>query len=175
MTSEPAAAAARPGGAEDTLARERRRWLNRLLFKAHLWARLPLAACAGLRLLRLDDVVCTVRLPGGWRTRNPFGSAYFAAQTMAAELATGAPALVLVRALAPSVALILREVRGGFSKRILGPSLYTFDDVAGLRDVIERALASGQSEVYTGRVRATNAAGELTSEFEITWSFKRRK
>ena len=174
MTSEPVAAAT-AAAAHDTLERERRRWLNRLLFKANLWARLPLAACAGLRLLRLDDAGCTVRLPGGWRTRNPFGSAYFAAQMMAAELATGAPALMLVRALAPSVALILREVRGGFSKRILGPSLYTFDDVAGLRAVVERALASGESEAYTGRVRATNAAGELTSEFDITWSFKRRR
>ena len=66
-------------------------------------------------------------------------------------------------------------MRGGFSKRILGPSFYTFDDVAGLRAVVERALASGESEAYTGRVRATNGAGELTSEFDITWSFKRRK
>lgn len=156
------------------LERERRRLLNRVTFQAYLWARLPLAACAGLRVLRLDDAGCTVRLPGGWRTRNPFGSAYFAAQTMAAEMATGAPAMLLVRALAPSVAFILREVRGGFSKRVQGPSLYAFDDVAGLRAVVERALSSGEGETYTGRVRATNGAGEIASEFEITWSFKRR-
>jgi uncharacterized protein DUF4442 len=174
MTSEPVAATA-AAAAHDTLERERRRLLNRVMFKAYLWARLPLAACAGLRVTRLDDAGCSVRLPGGWRTRNPFGSAYFAAQTMAAEMATGAPALLLVRTLAPSVALILREVRGGFSKRIQGPSLYTFDDVAGLRAVVERALASGESEAYTGRVRATNAAGEVASEFDITWSFKRRR
>ena len=174
MTSEPVAAAA-PAATHDTLARERRRLLNRALFKAYLFARLPLAACAGLRVLRLDDAGCTVRLPGGWRTRNPFGSAYFAAQTMAAEMATGAPAMLLVRTLAPSVAFILREVRGSFGKRVLGPSLYTFDDVAALRAVIERALASGEAETYTGRVRATNAAGETASEFEITWSFKRRR
>jgi hypothetical protein len=83
--------------------------------------------------------------------------------------------MLLVRTLAPSVAFILREVRAGFSKRIQGPSLYAFDDVAGLRAVIERALASGEGETYTGRVRATNAAGEVASEFDITWSFKRRR
>ena len=174
MTTEPVAAAT-AAATHDTLERERRRLLGRLSFKAYLWARLPLAACAGLRVVRLDDAGCTVRLPGGWRTRNPFGSAYFAAQAMAAEMATGAPAMLLVRALAPRVALILREVRAVFSKRVQGPSLYTFDDVAGLRAVIERALASGESEAYVGRVRAANAEGETASEFEITWSFKRRK
>jgi hypothetical protein len=174
MTSEPVPAAT-AAAARDTLERERRRLMNRLSFTAYLWARLPLAACAGLRVTRLDDAGCTVRLPGGWRTRNPFGSAYFAAQTMAAEMATGAPAMLLVRTRAPSVAFILRGVRSEFSRRIQGPSFYAFDDVAGLRAVIERALASGEGESYTGRVRATNAAGETASEFEITWSFKRRR
>lgn len=174
MTSEPAAVTGARVEAGPTLARERRRLSNRFLFKAYLWARLPLAACAGLRVVRLDDEACTVRLPGGWRTRNPFGSTYFAAQMMAAEMATGAPAMLLVRSTAPSLAFILREVRGGFAKRIKGASLYTFEDVTGMRAVIERALASGESETYTGRVRATNAGGEAASEFEITWSFKRR-
>jgi uncharacterized protein DUF4442 len=168
QTAPPVAASA-----DDRLARERRRLLNPFFFKAYLWARLPLAACAGLRVVRLDDETCTVRMPGGWRTRNPFASTYFAAQLMAAEMATGAAAMLLVRTTAPSLAFILREVRGGFLKRIKGPSTYTFADVAGMRAVIARALASGDSEPYTGRVQAS-AAGETASEFEITWSFKRR-
>ena len=89
-------------------------------------------------------------------------------------MATGAPAMLMVRTLAPSLAFILRGVRGGFAKRIKGASLYTFEDVAGMRAAIERALASGESESYTGRVQATSATGEAASDFEITWSFKRR-
>lgn len=157
-----------------TLERERRRLLNPFFFKAYLWYRLPLAACSGMRLVRLDDAGCTVRLPGGWRTRNPFGSTYFAAQTMAAEMATGAVAMLLVRSTAPSLAFILRDVRGAFLKRIEGPSTYAFDDVAGMRAVIARALASGESEAYLARVRAAAGSAETASEFEITWSFKRR-
>jgi hypothetical protein len=148
--------------------------LSPWLMRGYMLTRLPLALWAGLRVVRLDDQGCTVRLPGGWRTRNPFGSTYFAAQLMAAEMATGAVAMMLVRSAPASVALILREVRGVFSKRVQGRSHFSFDDAAGMRAVIERAAASGEGEFYTGRVAGTNQNGEPAAEFEITWSFKRR-
>ena len=57
-----------------------------------------------------------MRLPGGWRTQNPFRSTYFAAQAMAAEMSTGAPAMVLVQAAPASVAMILREIQAVFTE-----------------------------------------------------------
>jgi hypothetical protein len=160
--------------ASPAVEKERRRMLNPLLMKAYMLARLPLAACAGLRVVSIDEAGCAVRLPGGWRTRNPFGSTYFAAQMMAAEMATGAVAMMLVRGAEASLAFILREVRGVFTKRVQGRATFTFADVAGMRAVIEKAAASGQSEVYVGRVVGVTEAGEPAAEFDITWSFKRR-
>jgi len=154
--------------------RVRRRILKPWTFRLYLWAKVPLVACAGLRLAYLDGETCTVALPGGWRTRNPFSSAYFAAQAMAAEMATGAPAMVLVQGSPISVALILREVRATYTRRIQGSSSYTFADVAGMQAVVERAAASGESETYTGRVTGRTRDSQAASEFEITWSFKRR-
>jgi hypothetical protein len=154
--------------------RYRRRVLSPWGFRAFLWARLPLAACAGVSLRSLDAESCTVSLPGGWRTRNPFGSAYFAAQAMAAEMSTGAPAFMLVQGASASVAMILREVRAVFTKRITGRSSFTFADVAGMQAVVERAARSGQSEAYTGRSIGRTADGAIAAEFDITWSFKRR-
>jgi hypothetical protein len=154
--------------------RYRRRVLHPWGFRAYLWAKVPLAACAGLRLVSLDASSCTVSLPGGWRTSNPFRSTYFAAQAMAAEMSTGAPALMLVQGAPASVALILREIRAVFSKRIQGRSSFTFSDVAGMQAVVERAARSGESEVYTGRSTGHSADGAMAAEFEITWSFKRR-
>src|SRR5262245_11607986 len=141
----------------------------------YLIAKLPLAACAGLKLKRLDEDGCTVSLPGGWRTQNPFRSTYFAAQMMAAEMSTGAPAMVLVEGAPASVALILREVRAVFTKKIVGTSLYTFADVAGLRAAVERAAAQDDETRHTARVTGTLLDGTPASEFEVTWSFKRRK
>lgn len=152
----------------------RRRMLKPWSFRAYLAAKLPLAAAAGLRLRQLDDEACVVSLPGGWRTQNPFGSAYFAAQAMAAEMSTGAPALVLCSGAPASVAMIVREFRGTFDKRVLGPSTYTCADVAGFADAIARAAAGDEAVSFTARSQVTNAEGEAASAFEVTWSFKRR-
>ena len=62
--------------------RLRRRILGRVGFRLWTWRALPLAAFAGVRLTRLDGDVAVVRLPGGWRSQNPFRSTYFAAQAM---------------------------------------------------------------------------------------------
>jgi hypothetical protein len=153
----------------------RRRLLKPWTFRMYLLTRLPLAACAGLRLRQLDESGCTVSLPGGWRTQNPFRSTYFAAQMMAAEMSTGAPAMVLVEGAPASVALILRDVRAVFTKKIVGTSLYTFSDVAGLCDAVERAAAQPEETRYTARVVGALSDGTPASEFEVTWSFKRRK
>jgi len=153
---------------------ERRRLLKPWSFKAYLWLKLPMAACAGLTLRRLDESGCTVGLPGGWRTQNPFRSTYFAAQAMAAEMSTGAPAIVFVQAAPVSIAMILRGIEATFTKKIQGPSLFTFDDVPGMQAAVARAAKSGESESYIGRSIGTGPDGAPASEFRVTWSFKRR-
>jgi len=155
--------------------RQRRQLLNPWLLRAYLIRRIPLAAFAGLRVRRLDETGCEVWLPGGWRTRNPFASAYFAAQAMAAEMSTGAPAALLVASAPASVAFILRGIRAVFTKRIVGGSLFTFEDGAGLRAAVDRAAASPEEQAYTGRSIGRNAEGEPAAEFDVTWSFKRRR
>jgi hypothetical protein len=155
--------------------RQRRQLLNPWLFRAYLVRRIPLAAFAGLRVRRLDETGCDVWLPGGWRTRNPFASTYFAAQAMAAEMSTGAPAAILVASAPASVAFILRGIKAVFTRKIVGGSIFTFEDVTGLRAAVDRAAAAPEEQGYTGRSTGRNAEGEVAGEFEVTWSFKRRR
>jgi Domain of unknown function (DUF4442) len=152
-----------------------RRWVLRPWgLRAYLWGRLPLAAFAGLRVTCLDQERCRVSLPGGWRTRNPFRSTYFAAQLMAAEMSSGAPALILAREAPASVAFIVVEVRAVFDRRIQGPSVFEFDDVAGMRAAVGRAVEQAEPATYTARPVARTADGTVAARFEVTWSFKRR-
>jgi hypothetical protein len=161
-------------GFNEKSERLRRQVLHPWSFWLFQWKTLPLAAAAGLRVRTLDEARCTVSLPGGWRTQNPFRSTYFGAQAMAAEMSTGAPAMVLVGGASASVAMLVREVQGTFVKKIVGPSVFTFEDVASLHAAIERAAASGEAETFVARSIGTTTDGTVAAEFEITWSFKRR-
>jgi hypothetical protein len=152
----------------------RRRLLRPWNFRLYLWSNLPLAACAGLSLRRLDEAGCTVALPGGWRTQNPFRSMYFAAQSMAAEMSTGAPAMMLAEGAMASVSMLVRDVRGVFTRRIVGEAEFTFEDLPGMQATVDRAAATGESESYVARSVGRTRDGGAASEFEITWSFKRR-
>jgi hypothetical protein len=153
---------------------ERRRVLRS--WAAALWMAktLPLAAFAGLRVVRLDDQACVVRLPGGWRTQNPFRSTYFAAQAMAAEMSTGAAALVLLRDVRVSVALLVLGLRARYSKKLVGPGLFTFSELSGMRAAIDRAAAADEPQAFTARSVGRDARGDTVAEFEIDWSFRRR-
>ena len=152
----------------------RRRVLSGLPITLWMWKMLPLAAFAGLRVTRLDEQACTVRLPGGWRTRNPFGSTYFAAQAMAAEMSTGAPALVLREDRARPVSTLPVGLRARYTKRLIGPGVFTCADVAAIETAIARAAATDEPQLLVARSTGRNAAGEVVSEFEIEWSFKSR-
>lgn len=149
--------------------------LSRWKFFFYQWGQLPLAAFAGLRVVGLDAARCEVALPGGWRTQNPFRSTYFAAQFMAAEMSTGAPAVVLTRASDASISMLVQDVRGRFVKKATGRTLFAFDDVAGMAAVIERAAAGGDGETYLAKPVGRMADGTVVSEFEVVWTFKRRR
>ncbi len=152
----------------------RRRVLSGLPFWAWQWRTLPLAAFAGMRVRSLDEESCTVALPGGWRTQNPFRSTYFAAQAMAAEMSTGAPAMILLAGAPASLAMLVTGFRAAYKKKIAGESLYTFSDVAAMRAVIEQASAGDEPRLFVARTAGRDAAGDVCSEFEVHWSFKRR-
>jgi hypothetical protein len=152
----------------------RRRVLRGLPLTLWMWRMLPLAAFAGLRITRLDEHVCSVRLPGGWRSRNPFGSTYFAAQAMAAEMSTGAPGLALREDSPRSVSMLPVGVRASYVKRLTGPGTFTCEDVAAIAGAIARAAATDEPQPLVVRSTGRNAAGEVVAEFELDWSFKRR-
>ncbi|HRB11750.1 MAG TPA: thioesterase, partial [Vicinamibacteria bacterium] len=105
---------------------------------------------------------------------NPFRSTYFAAQAMTAEMSTGAPALVLAQGSEAKVSLLVTGVHARYTKKIVGESQFTFREVGEMAGTIERAAQTGEPATFVARSIGRNATGEIASEFEVTWSFKRR-
>ena len=149
-------------------------WTSAVATSAMLWARLPLAAFAGLRVLRLDPSGADVHLPAGWKTQNPFRSTYFAAQAMAAEMSTGAPALLFIEETGLKISSLVTGLRATFTKKATRDATFTFDQGAAMKAVIEKAAASGEGVPFTARSTGRMPDGTIIAEFEIDWSFKKK-
>jgi hypothetical protein len=150
-------------------------WTNPIGIRAMLWAKLPLAAFAGLRVKSLDEKGAEVTLPAGWKTQNPFRSTYFAAQAMAAEMSTGAVALYLVEKSSARISMLVTGLSARFTKKATQPATFTFSDGAAMQAAIEEALATGEGVAFPARSIGRQRDGATVAEFEIEWSFKRRK
>ncbi len=134
--------------------------------------KMPLGMFAGLHVTAIDRTSCTVAMPGGWRTRNPFGTTYWAAQGMAAEMATGLHGFVLCDAAPRKVAMILAGCEGQFTRKCIGRSIYRFEQGDRVREVIEETLRTGERVTCPTEVVGYDPAGEEISRWTFTWSFK---
>jgi hypothetical protein len=147
---------------------------NPLGIRALLWSKLPLAAFAGLRVARLDESGAEVTLPAGWKTQNPFGSTYFAAQAMAAEMSTGAPALWFIEQSGEKVSSLVTGISAKFTKRAVSEARFVFADGPAMRAAIDDAIRTGEPVVFSARSVGTQRDGTQVAEFTIEWSFKKK-
>ncbi|HTI12745.1 MAG TPA: DUF4442 domain-containing protein [Puia sp.] len=145
---------------------------NPLKFRLYLLARLPSAYFSGLKIREIDDQHCVTSVPFKWFSQNPFRSTYFACLSMAAEMSTGALAMAHVYRHEPPISMLVVKLECSYFKKAIGLTRFTCTDGAAIRQTIERALASGQGEVFRARSIGTNETGEEVAEVFITWSFK---
>lgn len=150
-----------------------RRVRSPLLMRFFLIARLPLAFFAGLRVRHLEPGRCEVTVPYGWRSQNPFRSVYFAAQSMAAEMSTGALAM-LALAGRPPAAMLIVGLEAEFGKKATSLVTFTCSDGAALFAAVEQTLATGEPATATVETVGRMADGTEVSRFRFAWSFKRR-
>ena len=151
-----------------------RRLTNPWLMRAFLLTKLPLGFMAGLRVAHVDTESCRTTVPYGWRTQNPFRSTYFAAQSMAAELSTGAPAMLAVEMAPASVAMLITGLEASFGKKATDTTTFTCDEVPKLFDAVRETLHTGEPALATLETVGRMPDGTEVSRFKFQWSFKKR-
>jgi hypothetical protein len=142
--------------------------------RAYFLAKLPLAWFAGLRVKRLDAQRCEVMVPRGWRTQNPFRSTYFAAQAMAAELATGALCMAAVQGAGVPVSMLVTEMRSTFGKKAVSDAVFTCADGDAIAAAVAETLGTGEGTSVQATAVGRMADGTEVATFVFTWSFKRK-
>jgi len=139
-----------------------------------MWQKLPAAYFSGLRLAAADDQKAEVTIPYKWFTKNPFRSTYFACLSMAAEMSTGILAMAHVYKREPKISMLVVGTEGKFYKKAIARTRFVCTEGKNIKEVIQLAVDSGESQTIRALSSGFNEAGELIAEFWITWSFKRR-
>lgn len=125
-------------------------------------------------MIQLDDKTCVTSIPFGWRTKNPFKSMYFAAQSMAAEFSTALLAANAIEKSGKNIALLIVNLRAEFSKKASSKIVFTCSDGEKYMHGISKCIESGESVSVEGRAEGVDNKGEVVSVFYFTWSFKER-
>lgn len=145
---------------------------NKMLFPLLLLAKLPAAFWAGVRLKELNDKHSIATIKFKYLNQNPFRSIYFACLAMAAELSTGALAMMYVHKRKPSVSMLVTDLRASFHKKAVGKIEFHCMEGVAFKEIIKKAIDTNEGQTLEVKSTGTNAAGEIVAEFWFEWSFK---
>ena len=141
-------------------------------FGFFLATKLPAAFFVGLKLHSIKQEFCTISVKHTWRSKNPFGSMYFAAQAMAAEMSTGLLAFGHIYQVQPKVSMLVIKMEVNYMKKATGNIFFTCNDGVAIQNTIHEAIQTGEGKILSCKSIGKNEAEEIVAEFNFTWSFK---
>jgi hypothetical protein len=149
-----------------------RRLQHPVLFRLYLFWKLPAAFFSGVRIREIDEQHCVTTVPYKWLSQNPFRSTYFACLAMAGEMSSGSLILVHVNDMPVKVSSLVVKFEANYFKKATGRTRFVCNDGLALRATIEKAIASGEPQIFSSTTIGSNEQGEQVAECLITWSFK---
>ncbi|HYS55590.1 MAG TPA: DUF4442 domain-containing protein [Thermoanaerobaculia bacterium] len=130
------------------------------------------------RIVALTDDRCEVVIPLSWRTRRrDIHAMYLGVLVMGADVAGGLIAFNLIARSKKNVSFLFKDVKGEFLKRAEDDVHFVCQDGAKIRDLVSRALSTGERQEATVDVTATvpTKLSEPVARFALTLSVKRRE
>ncbi len=134
---------------------------------------LPAAWFMGLGVQECTAERAVIRLPYGWRSRNPFKSTYFAAQCAAGEMSTGLLGTAALQDY-PPVSMLVRHIEAEFMKKASATLLFTCDQGAEVQAVIRKAIETGEAQTIRMASVGRLPDGVEASRIWVEWSFKKK-
>lgn len=144
-------------------------------FKIFLFFKLPAAFFSGIRIREITDKNCITSVPYKWFTQNPFHSTYFASLAMAAEMSTGALALMNTYKTKPAISSLITKMEASYFKKAKDITVFTCQEGMEISNAVKEAVNNMEGKTITVRSMGRNKNNELIAEFLFTWSFKVKK
>jgi Domain of unknown function (DUF4442) len=139
-----------------------------------LLLKLPSAFLCGVRLRSLNTTTAVVTVTHRWINQNPFNSMYFAVQSMASELSTGAMIMQKISQSKATINMLVTNHKGVFTKKATGKITFTCYDGAKIDEAISQTLKDGEWQKITLKSVGVNAEGIEVSQYAYEWSLRAR-
>lgn len=136
--------------------------------------KLPSAYLCGVRMRKLEENRAEVTVRYKWMNQNPFRSMYFAVQSMAAELSTGALVMKKIKDCGQPIAMLITNHSGSFSKKAVGRISFICNDGAIVDAALKETILDGEPQKFVMKSEGIDEMGEVVSSYEFEWSVKKR-
>lgn len=137
-----------------------------------LMFKLPSAYLCGVRLKELDNSKTIVTVTHRWINQNPFNSMYFAVQSMAAELTTGALVIKKIKESGKQISMLVTNHNGTFTKKAVGKIIFICNDGHLIDEALQRTIETGEGQTILLKSVGINENDEQVSAYEFEWSVK---
>ncbi len=137
-----------------------------------LMFKLPSAYLCGVRLQKITETSANVTVKHRWINQNPFNSMYFAVQSMAAELTTGALVIAKIKESGKNISLLVTNHQGAFTKKATGRITFICEDGHLIDDAIKKTIETGEGQTIVMNSIGKNEQKETVSTYSFEWSIK---
>jgi len=133
---------------------------------------LPSAYLCGVRLKELNNKLSKVTVRYNWLTKNPFKSMYFAVQSMAAELSTGAIVIKKIKESGKPISMLVTNHKGSFTKKAIGKITFTCTDGLLIDNALKNTIETGEGQTILMKSVGIDEQGDQVSAYEFEWSVR---
>lgn len=137
-----------------------------------LFFKLPSAFWCGVRVVSISESGCATAVKHRWFNQNPFRSVYFAVQSMAAELTTGALVMLQVKKSGKHISMLVANSTAHFTKKATGKITFECRDGHLIAAAIQNAITTGDGQTCLMRSVGKDQSGDQVSEFHFEWTVK---
>ena len=132
--------------------------------------KLPSVWWCGIRVTKIDDISCQVKVAHRWINQNPFKSMFWAVQGMAAELTTGVLIMEAIHNSKRKVSMLVLNNRANFSKKARGKVLFECDEKQKLIKSINTLIKTQEPQKLWLTSKGIDQNGDIVSTFEFEWT-----
>lgn len=140
--------------------------------KRFLMFKLPSAYLCGVKLKEIDNEKAVVTVKYKWINQNPFNSMYFAVQSMASELSTGAIVIKKISESGQKISMLVTNHSGTFTKKAVGLITFTCNDGNLIDEALKRTIETGEGQTILMNSVGVDEKGDQVSAYKYEWSLK---